>query len=294
MRTTILSGKGGVGKSMLTASLAILFSRNKNVVAIDCDVDAPNLGLWLGIDTSKNKDVEEKKKISTVAKPFVDKDKCTNCGKCVQACNFNALENKDKDYANLVSYRCEGCGLCQYVCFENAIEMKPVKNCTIKRFITEWGFPSIQGQISPGEAESGEAVTEIREYANSFGKKDTIYLQDGAAGIGCPVIASVVGSDYAVLVTESSKSSFSDMKRALEVVESLKVPYGIVINKHDLNKSLTNRIENFANKRLLGKISYNKRIIQNIADLRPVINNNKTATNEIQNIFTKLKKKMKL
>jgi MinD superfamily P-loop ATPase len=291
MRITVVSGKGGVGKSMIASSLAILFSKKKDVIAIDCDVDAANLALWLGIDTAKS-DASFEKKISTASKPYIDKDKCTSCGLCVKSCNFQALTKDDSGKAELISYKCEGCGLCEEICPVKAIKLQKVNNCTLSHYKSEFGFPVIQGQIKPGEAESGEVVTKIREYADLLSKDDTYFIQDAAAGIGCPVIASVVGSDYVVAVAEPSKSSFSDVKRALEVVNQFKIPFGIVINKYDLNEKIYSEIKSFAGENYLGSISYDNCIIKSIVELKAVLGNCSNISKQIKEIYENICKRL--
>ncbi len=286
-RITIASGKGGVGKSMISSMISILFSKDNNVVAIDCDVDAPNLALWLGIDTSNKNLADKTKFISTTKKPQIDKSKCNNCGKCVQKCNFDALE-KGKSYPKLISYRCEGCQLCKIVCPNNAIKMVSVKNCLLSIFQTDYNFSVIQGQIQPGEAESGEAVTEIRKYANSISRKDSIFIQDAAAGIGCPVIASIVNSNYVIIVAEPSKSSFSDMNRIIRVINQFEIPYGIVINKYGLNNNISNEIIKQSKNNFLGKVSYDQEIIKSIVNMTPIFETNLKAKKEIKDIFKKV------
>jgi MinD superfamily P-loop ATPase len=290
MRLTVVSGKGGVGKSMVASSLAILFSEKQKVVAVDCDVDAPNLALWLGIDTTSEAKALHTDKISTVQKPIIDHDKCTQCGKCVQDCSFRALRQNSSNKVELIQYKCEGCGLCEIVCPVDAIKLKSVDNCTLSHYETSNGFPVIQGQIEPGEAESGEAVTEVRKYAGGLSKEETLFIQDAAAGIGCPVIASIVGSDYVIAVAEPSKSSFSDLKRVLKVVDKFKIPFGIVINKYDLNKQISDEIKAFANKRYLGSIKYRDEIIKSIVKLKPVIDTCPETKIEIQDIYNSILK----
>ncbi len=291
MRITVVSGKGGVGKSMIASSLAIMYSKEQKVVAIDCDVDAPNLALWLGINTSKKDNAFKTKKISTVQKPVIDQNKCTRCGRCVQKCNFSALEKGEGkgEKIKLIDYKCEGCGLCEIVCPENAIKMEDVYNCTLSYYKTNYNFPAIEGQIEPGEAESGEAVTEIRKYAEKIASEDTLFIQDAAAGIGCPVIASIVGSDYVVAVAEPSKSSFSDLKRALDLVGKFNIKFGIVINKYDLNEKISDEIEDFAGENYLGAVSYDKKIIKSIVNLQPVIETCEKTRGELEGIFERVK-----
>lgn len=293
MRLTVISGKGGVGKSMITSSLAILFSKTQRVIAIDCDVDAPNLALWLGINTTLQAKAVYTNKISTVQKPTIDHNKCTQCGKCVQNCNFQALKQNLSKKVELIPYKCEGCGLCEIICPVNAIKLENVDNCTLSHYKTTKGFPVIQGQIEPGEAESGQAVTEIRKYADNLSQEETIFIQDAAAGIGCPVIASIVGSDYIIAVAEPSKSSFSDLTRVLEVVKKFKIPFGIVVNKCDLNQDESANIKDFAGSNFLGSIKYSSKIIKSVVNLKSVIDTCPETRKEILIIFRSILKHTK-
>jgi MinD superfamily P-loop ATPase len=291
MNITVMSGKGGVGKSMISSSLLHFFSRDNHVVGIDCDVDAPNLAIWLGIDNENPKNALKTERISTTEKPVIDKSKCIGCGLCVNKCQFKALELINKK-ASLIQHRCEGCGLCEVICPHNAIKLEPVENVTLSVFETKSGIPVIQGQISPGEAESGEAVTEIREIAKQYQKENTVFIQDAAAGIGCPVIASIVGSDYAVIVAEPTMSSESDMKRAIELLNQFSIPYGIVVNKYDINLVVYNRIKEFAKDKFLGKIPYNKDIVKELVKMNPVIESNLEIVKELEQVYISLKKKI--
>jgi MinD superfamily P-loop ATPase len=287
MRVTVASGKGGVGKSMIASIMVCLFAQDRDVVAIDCDVDAPNLSLWLGIDNESDTNTLEARQISTTEKPVIDKDSCIGCGICVNRCGFGALRlNEGK--AELIPHRCEGCGLCEIVCPQKAIHLEPVDNVTLAVYGTDFGFPLVQGQIAPGEAESGEAVTELRKISKTYGGADTVYLQDAAAGIGCPVIASVVGSDYMIIVAEPTKSSISDMKRMIELVGQFSIPYGVVINKHDLNPEMTEEIETLAGKTLLGKISYDRKIVEELVGMRPVIKSGLPVVDEVRGVYEKV------
>jgi len=284
MKIVVASGKGGVGKSMLTSALALLFSKERKIVACDCDVDAPNLGLWLGITEY---DIIEK--ISTSEKAFINRKKCINCEKCVKVCPYGAIEIKNGKI-EINHLLCEGCGVCQMVCPKGAIEIKPVKNGEIRINTTKYNFPLISGKLYPGESGSGKIVEELKRRAEEFDNEITIF--DSAAGIGCPVIASVRGSDFAVLVTEPTPSAFFDLKRILEVVNYFKIPYGIVINKFDINQRISKKIERFAGEKLLGKISYDKKVVDCIVNLKPVITSDSKVVNEIVEIFERMKEKI--
>jgi MinD superfamily P-loop ATPase len=281
LKLVILSGKGGVGKSMLASALAMLFSPNKKVVALDCDADAPNLAIWLG-------GVKKWDKILPViasAKPEIDFKKCNNCGLCAKNCRFGAIK-MENDKPQLNSFLCEGCGACEVICSQKAIKLKPVQNGEIKIKKTKYGFPLIVGQLYPGESGSGKVVDQIKAEANKFNSE--LAILDSAPGTGCPVTAALRDSNFAILISEPTPSGFTDLKRVLEIVNYFKIPYGIVINKWDINSKLSNKIEKWAGKKFLGKISYDQRIFKAISNLTPILETNLKAKKEIKNIFKKL------
>lgn len=283
LKLVITSGKGGVGKSMLTSVLAMLFSQIKKVVAVDCDADAPNLAIWLGGVKKWDKTIP----VITSAKPEFDYRKCNGCGLCAKNCRFSAIEMVNSK-PQLNPFLCEGCGACEVVCPQKAIKMKPVQNGEIQIKKTKYGFPLVSGQLFPGESGSGKVVAEIKKEAEKFNYK--VMLIDSAPGTGCPVIASLQGASFAILITEPTPSGFSDLKRVLEVVNHFKIPYGIVVNKWDINFQLSNKIKNFAKKKFLGRISYDKKIFKAIANLTPILETNLKAKKEINNIFKKVNK----
>ncbi len=281
----VTSGKGGVGKSMLCSALAMLFSKRKKVVAVDCDVDAPNLAIWL----NETRNWQKIKKISTSAKAKIDYKKCNGCGLCAEHCRFNAIKmEKGKPVIN--PFLCEGCAACEVLCPQKAISLKPVKNGEIKVKRTKYGFFLVSGQLLPGETGSGKVVTEIKKEGERF--KYDIMIIDSAPGTGCPVIASLQGAAFVVLITEPTPSGFSDLNRVLEVVNHFNMPYNIVINKWDINPDLSKRIEKWAGPRFLGKISYDKNIFKAISNLTPILETNLKAKKEIEEIYGKLLKKL--
>ncbi|MBN1941396.1 MAG: ATP-binding protein [Candidatus Diapherotrites archaeon] len=285
MNIVVASGKGGVGKSMVASSLAILFSREKSVVAVDCDVDAQNLGLWLGV-----KKMSSGKTISVSESAEIIHEKCSKCGRCAGVCKSGAIEKTAGGF-KVNPFLCDGCGACNLVCPENAIEMKKVENAVLQKAKTKFGFEVIGAQLFPGNAGSGKIVAEIREKAGKSKKEVTIL--DAPAGIGCPVTASIVNTDFAVLVTEPTPSGLSDLKRVLCVANHFKIPFGIIINQRDINKEFSRKIGKFAGKNLLGKISYDKKVVESIVELKPVLENNGKAAGEIKKIFRKIKKELK-
>ncbi|MCK5321252.1 ATP-binding protein [Candidatus Pacearchaeota archaeon] len=282
---TILSGKGGVGKSSITASLAVLLAKKQKIVAVDCDVDASNLALVLGVKNFKNQ-----KEISTNEKAFVN-EKAKDCKSLVDVCTFSAISwNEKKSLPEINKFLCEGCGACKLLC-PQGIELKKVKNATVGEAETDYDFPLVFGQLKMGESGSGKVVHEVKKLAEA--KDADIMVLDSAAGIGCPVIASVQGSDYVVAVTEPNPSALSDLKRALQIVQHFKIPYGIIINKYDLNKDFSKKIEEFMQKNkipLLGKIPYDKKFVEALVNLTPIVVYDKKFVKVFQDILAKVRR----
>jgi len=281
MNIVVASGKGGTGKSMLASSLSLLFSKEAKVVACDCDVDAPNLGLWLGVTSY---DIVEL--ISTSEKAEIDSEKCIGCGRCFENCSFGAIEKIDSKFI-VNPLLCEGCGVCKIVCPAEAMKTKPVMNGEIRIKKTMWGFPLVSGRLKPGETGSGRIVQELRKKADKI--DHDVMILDAAAGIGCPVIASVTNCDYAVLVTEPTPSAFSDLERILEIVDHFKVPYGIVVNKWDVNPSVSEKIISWSGDRFLGRISYDREVVNSIVALKPVLASKSKVKSEIISVYEKIR-----
>jgi len=283
-KLAIASGKGGVGKSMIASSLAILFSKNKKkIIAVDCDVDTPNLSIWCG-ESNRWEKIE---KISVSEKPIINNKKLTKekAKKCIERCKFNALEIV-KGELKVNYFLCESCGACQYFCPPGTIKFKPIINGEIRVKTTRYGFPIISGYLYPGETGSGKIVTEIKKKAEEFNKE--IMLIDSAPGTGCPVIASLQDSNFVLLVTEPTPSGFSDLKRVLGVVNHFRIPWAVVINKYDLNKRLAIKIKKWAKTRFLGSISYDRNIFKAISNLTPIMETNLKARKEIIEIYNNL------
>ena len=284
------SGKGGVGKSMLTSALSMLFAKDEKIVAVDCDADAPNLAIWLNEANNLDKTIP----VTTSAKPEINYEKCTGCGLCAENCRFSAIKMvKGKPKVN--PFLCEGCGACEVICPEKAITLKPVQNGEIKIKKTKYGFPLVSGQLFPGETGSGKVVAEIKNEAKKF-KRD-ITIIDSSPGTGCPVIAALQDADFAILITEPTPSGFTDLKRILEVVLHFNIHYEVVINKWDINKKLSQEIEKWASRqsqgKLLGKISYDKNIFKAVAELKPILETDLKANEEIKKIYSNLKNHLK-
>jgi MinD superfamily P-loop ATPase len=258
----IISGKGGTGKTSLTAAFAFLA---KNKVLADCDVDTPDLHILAHPDIIQREDFRGGFKACIKAK------KCTQCGACVDACRFGAIS--DKLLVN--PFACEGCAVCFHVCPESAIVLKEALNGSW--FISETRFgPMVHASLLPGEENSGKLVALVRNQAKVLAKQrqGQLILVDGAPGVGCPVISSVTGADHVVIVTEPTLSGLHDMKRALKLVQGFRIPASVVVNKSDINSDVTGKIEREAKDNgasVLGRIPYDAEVIKAMVQRRSVM-----------------------
>ena len=223
MNVGVISGKGGVGKTTLTASLASLASQDSDFdpIILDCDVDAPNLALIL--PKNPNSNINSKSTYTTMKAEFIE-DKCVHCKRCVDEnfCEFNALKWDVKDEIPIIEYlACEGCGACKVLCPEHAFSIHNVKSGEIISYETIYNIPFAYGQTRLGSTTSGKLVTDVKEFAKNLDdfSKSNLILIDGPPGIGCPVIATVSDLDYAIAITEPTPSGLHDLIRVLEVIQ---------------------------------------------------------------------------
>jgi len=230
----VVSGKGGVGKSSITASLAVLLNKvGIQTTAIDSDVDAPNLSIVLGTDITDFTDIQASEKAS------IDSAKCIKCGRCVLTCKTDALVNIEGETPTLIPFLCEGCGACAVVCPTSAISINRVTNGRIGIAKTRYGFPVISGQLDMGESSSGHIVTAVKAKGRAIAEDSgsDVVLVDGPPGIGCPVVASIAGANYGLVITEPTPAARNSLDRILCVLTHFKIPTSAVINRFDLNPS---------------------------------------------------------
>ncbi len=251
---TVISGKGGTGKTTVAASLASLLP---DKVMADCDVDAADLHLLL-----KPRVLESEEFIGG-QKAVISPDACTACGQCAEACHFGAISAAGDAY-RIDDLACEGCGLCGLIC--------PVEAVTVSRAVTGRSYrsqtpygPLAHARLGVAQENSGKLVTRVRnraaEMARCFGAKRI--LADGSPGTGCPVIASIAGVDIALVVTEPTVAGVHDLERVLKLTHHFGVPALVCINKCDLNAEQAERIRRLAREsasELIGEIPFDEAV----------------------------------
>ena len=261
----IISGKGGTGKTSLSAALATMGER---LMVADCDVDAANLHLLLEpTDHSRHP-------FPTGAKALIDQQRCTQCGACMDLCRFDAIRYQE-DHYTISETSCDGCYLCMRICPADAISMIKSNGSywTTGTFRNGW---MVHAQLESGEENSGKLVNVVREQSRQLSEQmgvETILI-DGPPGTGCPAISAMSGADLAVLVTEPSRSGFHDLKRIQQLADGFDIPSVVVINKYDLNEQVTAEIDAWCRSKclsLIGKIPFEPAVVEAMLQCQSVV-----------------------
>jgi len=231
----IISGKGGTGKTSISASFALL--GGKDIVVADCDVDAADMHLLLNPDFAKSQD------FYSGFNAVINQNECDLCGNCFEACRFEAISVENGEYS-VNSLNCEGCGYCARVCPTKAISME--EQNVGKWYIsdTKAGNKMVHARLGIGAENSGKLVAKVKNVSKRLAEESTkeMIIVDGSPGIGCPVVSSLSGANFVVLVTEPTVSGLHDLKRVYELVKKFYINAGCIINKSDLNPEKSNEI----------------------------------------------------
>jgi MinD superfamily P-loop ATPase len=263
---TILSGKGGAGKTTVTAALA---SVAKNAVFCDNDVDAADLHLIF------NPEIRETYNFDSGSKAHINSENCTYCGLCSVYCRFDAIHLNNYGQYKVNHFQCEGCRLCERVCPTESITM--IENNNNFWFVSETRFGTlVHAKMGPGEENSGKLVTEVRRKAKEIASNTNaeFIINDGPPGIGCSAIASVTGTDLVLLVIEPTLSGLHDAARLVELAESFKIPVQAVINKFDINTEITEKVEKYLSDKnilLAGKLAFEPKMVESMVAEKTIV-----------------------
>ena len=261
----VISGKGGTGKSSISAAFASL---QPNLVLADCDVDAANLYLLF------HPTIEKEEVFVSGYKALIDQENCANCNECISYCRFDAIHEIDgKVLINETS--CDGCKLCSRICPTEAITMISEDKSRMYAGSFRNG-KMVYGRLSPGEENSGRLVDIVREEAKKTAQVNGIetIIIDGPPGIGCPVISTITGVNQVVIVTEPTLSGLHDLKRTIEVSSKFKLTTSVIINKFDLNTDMANEIETYCNGlkiNVIAKLPFDRVVVDAMLNCKSVV-----------------------
>ncbi|PKM83124.1 MAG: (4Fe-4S)-binding protein [Firmicutes bacterium HGW-Firmicutes-14] len=259
-QVAIVSGKGGTGKTSVCASLVELAG---NKVVADCDVEAPNLHLLLNFKELWRRDYYGSKTA------VMNRDKCRQCGKCIDVCRFQAIKN-----FTINELKCEGCAACVYICPEQAIRIEDT--VTGETVLSKSGAGLFShARLKIGADGSGKLVTEVRKNASDNAAEEDLIIIDGSPGIACVVIASITGCNAILIVSEPTLSGEHDLGRVLDLADHFGIRALVCINKYDLNPEMACKIERYCKNRkaeVVGKIPFDRDVGTSISRGIPVIN----------------------
>jgi MinD superfamily P-loop ATPase len=258
----VISGKGGTGKTVLTASFASLAG---NKVMVDCDVDAADLHLLL------KPEIKERHEFRSGATARIESDICQACGECISACRFDAIR---EDF-RVDPVSCEGCAICSHICPAGAIVME--ENVSGEWYLSETKYgPLVHAKLGIAEENSGKLVAKVRQIAKDIAEKEKrdYVIIDGPPGIGCPVIAALSGVDLALIVTEPTLSGMHDMERVAQVSKHFGVSTKVVINKYDLNTKNSETIKKtceLADIEVVALLPFSRKVSESIVQGVPLV-----------------------
>lgn len=265
MEIAIISGKGGTGKSSISAAFATL---SEEVVLVDCDVDAANLYILF------NPTHEEEQVYIGGQKAEINYSLCTQCGLCVGYCRFGAISLLPEGVI-ISQISCDGCKLCSRICPEKAIVMIDSDESRMYAGTFRNG-KMVYGRLAPGEENSGKLVSIVRDKAKKIAKSENIenIIIDGPPGIGCPVISTITGVDNVVIVTEPSLSGLHDLRRTIEIASKFDLKTWVIINKYNLNLEMAAQIQAYCEHvkiRMAGKLLFDPMVVEAMVNLKSVV-----------------------
>ncbi len=263
----VISGKGGTGKTSITASFAYL--GGEDIIVADCDVDAADMHLLMAPDFAHPQDFYSGELC------VINQDLCIGCGKCKKVCKFDAISIIEGKYI-VDPIGCEGCGYCARICPSQAITTVEPKVGNVYSSHIRTGSTMVHARLDIGADNSGKLVARVKNKAKDLAEEQhkKSVLADGSPGIGCPVVSSLSGASFVVLVTEPTVSGVHDLKRVYELVKKFSIKAGCIINKADLNKEMVENIKKFLKAEdieLLSEIPYDEKFTAAMTNGKTVV-----------------------
>jgi len=265
MRIAVASGKGGTGKTTVATSLALSLTSEVSGLPmsfapalplfLDCDVEAPNAHLFL-------KPTFERRQEVSLSIPHVDEAKCTHCGKCAEVCQYHAIAVLGKKVL-VFPQLCHGCGSCTLICPEGAISEVPDVMGMLESGTADRGIHFARGVMNVGEPMATPIIRQLKKWAAP--KPDQIVILDASPGTSCPVVESVRGADFLLLVTEPTPFGLHDLKLAAQVGRELNLPMGVVVNRDGIGDGGVDDFCETAGLPILMRIPFDRAIAEGIA-----------------------------
>ncbi len=281
----VISGKGGTGKTSLTAAFAVL--GGEEVIVADCDVDAADMHLLLEPDFASSE------AFFSGDLAVIDPDICSSCGECLEVCRFDAVTVDDDAYS-VDALSCEGCGYCARIC--------PVEAITnVEQQAGDWylstirtGSKMVHARLKIGADNSGKLVAKVKQEARKIAEETAkpLVLVDGSPGIGCPVVSSLSGAAFVVLVTESTVSGLHDLRRVYELVKNFNLKAGCIINKADLNAEVLQELRAYLEQEgivALSEIPYDEAFTAALTNGKTIVEWDSTQRERLESCWTTIK-----
>jgi len=280
MIIAIASGKGGTGKTTIATALAQALSKaDYSVSLLDCDVEAPNSHIFIQPELNQFEEVN-------LLIPSVDPETCNGCGQCAEVCQFHAIVvigGQTLVFPEL----CHGCGSCTWICPENAITEIPNRLGILEGGLSKQGIRFGHGLLNIGEPMAVPVITKLKKWQDLMDQE--IVVIDSPPGASCPVVESLRGSDYIILVTEPTPFGLHDLRQAYQVTQKLGIPAGVIINRAGIGDTGVEQYCEEMDINILMQIQYERKIGQGIARGKSLLDINPAYDSKFQQLYQQIK-----
>jgi MinD superfamily P-loop ATPase len=285
MIIAVASGKGGTGKTTIATSLALsLVDLDQEFSFLDCDVEAPNAHLFLQPEFQHSKNVD-------ILIPQVDIERCTACGRCAEICQYHAivvLGQKTLVFPEL----CHGCGSCTLECPEHAISEIPEKLGVLEAGLTPDGIQFGRGLLDVGQPMAVPVIHQLKKWRPMQNTGTSIW--DSPPGTSCPVVESIRGADYLLLVTEPTPFGLHDLKLAAQLATVLDITAGVIINRDGIGDNQVEAFCQTADIPILMRIPLDREIGAGIAQGKTLIDIRPAYKSRFQELYMQIRDRVTL